>query len=279
MAALPVLAVCPTWAQAAEPWQARFAQLETTLGGRLGVFALDTATGRQLAYRAQERFAFCSTFKLLLASAILKRSEQDRDLLQQRLRYSQSEVVNYSPVSEKHVGDGMTVADLCAAALQYSDNTAANVLIKHVGGLAAVNDFAHGNGAPSFRLDRWETALNSAIPGDLRDTVAPQDMARALRHLAVGDGLARAQRVQLCEWLKGNTTGATRIRAGVPAGWGVGDKTGSGDYGSANDLAVIWPPGRAPLVLAVYTTRHDKQGEYRSDVIAAAAAIVVQWLG
>ena len=270
--------------RAAEPQTAALAKaelekLETGFGGRIGLFVLNTANGAQLAHRAHERFPFCSTFKVMAASAILTRSAEVPGLLQQRIRYRQSDLVNYSPITQKHVADGMTVAGLCAAALQYSDNTAANLLIRMAGGPQAVTAFARSIGDSEFRLDRWETELNTAIPGDVRDTSTPSAMGRSLQRLVLGDALAQTQREQLRDWLYGNTTGAARIKAGIPADWIIGDKTGSGDYGTANDIAVIWPPERAPVVVAIYTTQGRQDAKPRDDVIASAARIVAGWFG
>jgi beta-lactamase class A len=265
-------------AHAAALAKAELEKLETGFGGRIGVFALDTANGAQLAYRADERFAFCSTFKVMLASAILTRSADLPDLLQRRIRYRQDDLVNYSPITQKHVADGMTVAGLCAAALQYSDNTAANLLIRMAGGPQAVTAFARSIGDSEFRLDRWETELNTAIPGDVRDTTTPGAMGRSLQRLVLGNALAAPQREQLRDWLCGNTTGAARIRAGIPPSWKIGDKTGSGDYGTANDIAVVWPPERAPVVIAIYTTQARKDAKWHDEVIASAAKIVAGWL-
>jgi beta-lactamase class A len=257
------------------PTTAAFAKLEATYGGRLGVFALNTANGAQVGYRASERFPFCSTFKVILAGAILKQSEQNSGLLQRCIKYTQKEVVHYSPISSKHVDDGMTIEALCRAALQYSDNTAANMLIAQAGGPAALTAFAQSIGVTEFRLDRWETELNTAIPGDLRDTATPEAMAHALQILTLADALPAPQREQLQSWMRGNTTGAHRIAAGVPAGWQVGDKTGTGDYGTANDLAIIWPPSHKPLLVAVYSTQRDPDAKPSDDVIAEATRIVV----
>ncbi|HWT72512.1 MAG TPA: class A beta-lactamase [Oxalicibacterium sp.] len=257
---------------------ASLAALEKTLDGRIGLFALDTGSGAQLAYRADERFPFCSTFKVIAAAAVLAKDMQAPGLLQRRIRYAQRDLVPYSPITEKHVGDGMTVAALCAAAIQYSDNTAGNLLIDLLGGSAAVTAFARAVGDMQFRLDRRETELNTAIPGDPRDTTTPKAMGQTLQRLALGDALASAQRTQLQDWMRGNTTGDSRIRAGIPSGWQAADKTGTGDYGSANDIAILWPPGRAPVVLAVYTTRHQKDAGARNDVIAQATRIAVDWL-
>ncbi|GHD55610.1 class A beta-lactamase [Jeongeupia chitinilytica] len=255
---------------------ARFAELERRYDGRLGVSALDTGSGARLGYRMDERFAFCSTFKAMLAGAILARSVGDAGLLQRRIRYTQADLVSHSPVSGSRVVDGMTVAELCAAAIRYSDNTAANLLIRQLGAPADVTAFARSIGDDVFRLDRWETELNTALPGDLRDTTTPAAMARSLQALTLGDALPVAQRVQLQEWLRGNTTGAKRIRAGVPDGWSVGDKTGSGDYGTTNDIAVLWPPGRMPIVLAVYFTRPVQDAGWADAAIADAARLVVK---
>lgn len=281
-AAYPLLSACAAWdgkASAAAAARQRLSTIESSLDGRLGLFAWDTGDGRRLVYRADERFAMCSTFKLLLVSEILHLSAQQAALMQQVLRYRQSDLVDYSPLTEKHVDTGMSVADLCAAALQYSDNTAANLLLARLGGPAAVTAFARSIGDQQFRLDRWETDLNTAIPGDLRDTSTPEAMACSLQRLALGDVLAPAQREQLCLWLRGNTTGAARIKAGIPVSWIVGDKTGGGRYGTANDVAVLWPPQRSPLILAIYTTRREEAAPPRNELIAAAARVVVDWLG
>lgn len=252
-----------------------FDALERAAGGRLGVCAIDTANGRRAQHRADERFPFCSTFKAMLAAAVLARSVERPALLQQRVTYRQDDLVRYSPVTERHVGTGMTVAGLCAAAVQYSDNSAANLLLKLIGGPSAVTAYARAIGDDTFRLDRWETELNTALPGDLRDTMTPAAMAASLRVLALGEALPAAQRAQWIEWLRGNKVGDKRIRAGVPAGWRVGDKTGTGDYGTTNDVGVVWPPSRAPIVLAVYYTQTRADAQAKDDVIEAAARIAV----
>ncbi|RZT09853.1 beta-lactamase class A [Duganella sp. CF402] len=252
---------------------ALLAGLEKEYGGRLGVAALNTADGRQVLHRADERFPFCSTFKMMLSAAILSREPA---LLKKRIKYHKSDLVSYSPVTSKHVADGMTVAELCEATLQISDNAAANLLMKQIGGPAAVTAFARSIGDTEFRQERWETALNTALPGDVRDTTTPLAMAKSLQKLVLGEALPAAARKQLKDWMLGNTTGATRIRAGVPAGWPVADKTGSGDYGTVNDIAVIWPPGKAPIVLAVYTTQPNKDDKTRPEIHGEAAKIVIE---
>jgi beta-lactamase class A len=271
-------------ARAADTSEARsvegqLAKLEQTAGGRLGVSALNTANGTWIGHRADERFPFCSTFKVILSGAILARSTQAAGFMQQRIRYAQSDVVHYSAVTAEHIGDGMTVAELCAAAIQHSDNTAANLLIKLLGGTDAVTAYARLIGNDVFRLDRLETSLNDAVPGDPRDTATPASMVRSLHTLTLGDTLPIAQRTQLLDWLRGNQMGSKRIGAALPAGWTMGDKTGTGDYGTANDLAVIWPPSRPPLILGIYHTQPGQDAKARDDVVAAAARIVVGAVG
>jgi beta-lactamase class A len=248
-------------------------------GARLGVYALDLESGMEIKHRAEERFPVCSTFKVILAAAILKQSVQDAGLMTRRISYAKHELVTYSPVTEKHVEDGMTVEALCAAAMQYSDNTAANLLMKILGGPGAVTAYARSIGDTQFRLDRWETELNTALPGDPRDTSTPAAMGHSLQKLALGDGLPEAQRAKLVEWMLGNTTGDKRIRAAVPSGWKVGDKTGSGDYGTANDVAILWPPGRKPILLAIYHTQKAADAKWQNEAIAAAARVVLEAFG
>lgn len=268
----------PIWA--ADSLARQLEQLEHTSNRTLGLWAIDTATGKNLAYRAEERFAFCSTFKVILAGAILQQSQTVLGLLDRRIRYRLDELVVYSPITEQHVANGMTVAELCAAAIQYSDNTAGNLLLKLVSGPSGLTAFARSLGDPVFRLDRIEPELNSALPGDPRDTTTPYAMGVLLQRLLLSDHLPAPARQRLQDWLKGNTTGATRIRAGVPQRWVVGDKTGSGDYGVANDIAVIWPERRAPWVLAVFTRGPEREAALNSAIIAQATRLVVEsWRG
>ncbi len=214
----------------------------------------------------------CSTFKVILAGAILQRSTATPGLLDQHVRYTRQDLVANSPITEKHVADGMTVAQLCAAAIQYSDNGAANLLMRRIGGPAAVTEFARSIGDRTFRLDRWETELNTAIPGDPRDTSTPAAMAASLQALALDSALPAAERSQLQAWLRGNSTGAARIQAGMPAGWQIGDKTGSGDYGTSNDIAVLWPPTGAPVVVAIYFTQPAPDAKWSNETIAGGRA-------
>lgn len=271
----------PLWAQTANAKaniQQQLSELEKSSGGRLGVALIDTADNSQILYRGDERFPMCSTSKVMAVSALLKQSETDKNLLAKRMEIKQSDLVNYNPIAEKHLDTGMTLAEFSAATIQYSDNTAMNKILEHLGGPAKVTEFARTIGDKTFRLDRTEPTLNTAIPGDERDTSSPLAMAKSLQNLTLGKALGEPQRAQLVEWMKGNTTGGASIRAGLPTTWIVGDKTGSGDYGTTNDIAVIWPANHAPLVLVTYFTQPQQNAEARKDVLAAAAKIVTEGL-
>ncbi len=261
--------------------QEELKRIESAARGRLGVSALNMANDNRVEYRAEERFPLCSTFKVMVAAAILQRSASEAQLLQKRIRYKKDQVEKsgYAPVTQKHLADGMTIAELCAATLQYSDNAAANFLMTELGGPAAVTAYMRSIGDDVFRLDRWEPELNSAIPGDERDTSTPAAVERSLEKIALGNALATPQREQLVSWLKGNTTGGKRMLAGVPRGWIVGDKTGTGSYGTTNDAGIIWTAKGTAIVAAIYFTQNDKDAAAREDVIAAATRIVVAALG
>ncbi|PLR36513.1 class A beta-lactamase [Chimaeribacter coloradensis] len=255
---------------------ARLADLEHSANGRLGVTLIDTGNQQAISYRGDKRFAMASTFKVLLAGAVLQRSVAQPGLLEKRIRYDRAVLQSYSPVTGKHLDDGMTIAELCAAAIEWSDNTAANLLLTELGGPQTITRLARSLHDDKTRLDRWEPELNTAIPGDERDSSTPQAMAHNLQKLALGDALPPAQQQQLIAWLKGSQTGAKTIRAGVPAGWEVGDKTGSGEYGTTNDLAIIWPPHGKPLVLALYFTQQKADAQARRDVLATATRWVLK---
>jgi beta-lactamase class A len=260
-----------------------FAAIERDLGGRLGVAAIDLATGRIAGNRQDERFPMASTFKAILAAAMLARDVREPGFINKRLRYTQADLLSYAPVTKQHVADGMTVAELCAATVQLSDNTAANVLMDELGGPQAVTAFARRIGDTTFRLDRREPELNSALPGDERDTTTPLAMARTLQKLLVGDALLAAQRRLLNDWMMGTTTGDRRIRAAVPTGWQVGDKTGTGGYGGTNDIGIAYPPAgstrHGPVVIALYTHQSAKEAPSREDIVAAAARAAFAALG
>lgn len=233
-----------------------FARAEGDLQARLGAFALDTGDGRSWGRRADERFAMASTFKAPLAGAVLARVDRGEEDLGRRVRFERSDLVTWSPVTEGRVGgEGMSVAELCEAAATRSDNTAANLLLRSMGGPEGFTAMLRGFGDGTTRLDRFETELNEAAPGDDRDTTTPAAFAALLRRLALGDALSAGSRELLVRWMRANTTGGAKLRAGLPEGWLVGDRTGAGGHGTSNVAAVIWPPGRAPVVATVFITR------------------------
>jgi beta-lactamase class A len=260
----------------ADDAEARIVELEAKRGGRLGVAVLDTATGRSILHRADDRFALCSTFKLLAAALVLRRVDKGEEQLDRRIVYPVSDLVTYSPETEKHAGPegGMTIAAICAAALNLSDNTAGNILLASFGGPPALTAFARSLGDNVTRLDRMETALNEARPGDPRDTTSPSAMSADIHRILLGDALSPASRQQMIAWLLANKTGGKRLRAGLPPDWRVGDKTGSGNNGATNDVAILWPPGRAPILAAVYFAESQADAEARNGVIAEVGRIV-----
>jgi beta-lactamase class A len=255
------------------------AALEGQSGGRLGVAVLHTGSGGFVGHRADERFPMCSTFKLLAAAAVLKRVDEGKEKLDRRVNFTTSDIVVYSPVTKERVGgEGMTVGELCAAAMTVSDNTAGNLILASLGGPQALNDYARSLGDTVTRLDRIEPDLNEALPDDPRDTTTPAAMLKNIQALILGDALSGRSKQQLISWLVGNKTGDTRVRAGLPAGWRVGDKTGSGERGTTNDVGVAWPPQSAPVLMAVYLTGATANAEARNRTVAAVGSAVADRL-
>jgi beta-lactamase class A len=244
------------------------AALERRHGGRLGVAVADTATGKSFAYRGDERFALCSTFKFLAAAFVLARVDRKEDKLSRRVAYTKSDLVTYSPITGKHVADGLTIGALCEAAVTLSDNTAGNLLLDSFGGPAALTAYLRSLGDSVTRLDRREPTLNENRPGDPRDTTTPLAMLQTMRKLVLGTALSAASRAQLVTWLVACKTGHQRLRAGVPEDWRVGDKTGGGGNNATNDVAFFWPPGRAPIVVAAYYTGANASPAERNAVLA-----------
>ena len=265
----------------ADAIRARLEEIEAQSGGRLGVSIVDTTSGVHAGLHADERFPMCSTFKLLAAGAILARVDGGEEDLQRRIVYPESELVPYSPATSKHTRErtgnaGMSIAELCKAAITLSDNTAANLLLQSFGGPAALTAFARSLGDGITRLDRNEPTLNEATPGDPRDTTTPNAMLGNMRELLLGERLKSSSRVQLLAWLAANETGGARLRAKLPKDWGVGDKTGTGDHGTANDVAIFWPPGRGPILVAVYLTGTAGDAARNNAAIANVGALVVE---
>lgn len=251
---------------------ARLSALEQQHGGRLGVAILDTGSGLRAAHRGGERFLVCSTFKLLLAAAVLARVEHGEEKLDRRIVFDESVVLDYAPITKQHVGPpGMTIAALCEAAITLSDNTAANLLLEAIGGPAAVTHYARTLGDTSTLLDRTEPSLNPY------DTTTPLAMLADMQKVLLGDALLQTSRKRLTHWLLDCQTGLQSLRAGLPSGWKIGDKTGQWDgngAGANNDIAIVWPPGRKPLLVTAYYMNHTTDPVGRKAVLAEVGRIV-----
>jgi beta-lactamase class A len=233
----------------------RLVEIEAREGGRLGVAVVETGIGLKLEHRADERFPMCSTFKLLAVAAALKRVDEGAERLDRRIAFGPSDLLDYAPIAKAHVADGgMTLAEVCVAAIDWSDNTAANLILEVIGGPAGFTGFVRSLGDSQTRLDRNEPGLNEATPGDDRDTTTPRAMAQDMSQALMGDVLSEASRRQLEGWLIDDKVGDKRLRAGLPSSWRIGDKTGTGDHGTANTIAIIRPPDRAAIVATVYYT-------------------------
>ncbi|MEU0874500.1 class A beta-lactamase [Nocardia brasiliensis] len=281
--ALLPLAACSTSAttDSAPTTQARhdrLFELERKFDARLGVYALDTASGATIAHRADERFAFCSTFKGLAAAAVLQRNPLSH--LDTVVRYTEEDLTKNAAITPRHVATGMTIRDLCDAAVRYSDGTAGNLLLRDIGGPAELTAYLRGLGDPVTRMDRIEPAITEATPGDPRDTSSPRALGTDYQRIVLGDALPEDKRAFLRDLLERNATGAgaVRVRAGVPQGWKVADKTGTGEYGTLNDIAIVWPPDRAPLVLSIMSSKATADAEYDQALLAEAAAYVASTL-
>jgi beta-lactamase class A len=266
----------PASAQAADA----LAALEARHGGRLGVVALDTASGRRMVYRPGERFAMCSTHKFLTAAAILAMVDRGRMKLDRNVSYGRADLLDYAPITRKNADRGsMTVEALCIAAIDWSDNTAANLLLGLIGGPPGWTRYARSIGDTFSRLDRIEPDLNSAVPGDPRDTTTPAVMVGNLEAVLLGKALGDASRLRLTGWLLDSKITGTLLRAGLPAGWRVGDKSGSGERGTRNDIGIILPPKAAPILAAVYYTQSSEAPASREAVIAEAGRIIARSFG
>ncbi|RUL96570.1 class A beta-lactamase [Rhizobium chutanense] len=255
----------------------RLAALEKRTGGRLGVSVLDTQTSISFGYRGSEAFPMCSTFKALAAGFVLARVDKGEEKLDRRVTYGRDKLVDYSPLSEKHAGaDGMTIAELCEAAVTVSDNTAGNLLLESFGGPAGLTDWLRSIGDGTTRLDRTEPTLNEGKKDDPRDTTTPDAMLDTLGNLTLGSVLTEASSDRLIAWLVASTTGGERLRAGLPAEWKVGDKTGTGPNGSLGDIAVIWPPDRGPIVAAVYIAEATAPVKDLNPIFAEVGKMIVE---
>ncbi|WP_430482028.1 class A beta-lactamase [Rossellomorea marisflavi] len=246
-----------------------FATIESDYDARVGVYAIDTGSDQTIDYRSEERFTFASTYKALAAALVLKQNSMEE--LEEVITYTEDDLVSYSPITEKHVDTGMTLAELSEAAVRTSDNTAGNLLFEELGGPEQFQQSLREIGDDMTQSDRYETALNEFTPGNTRDTSTPAALATSLQGFAVGDLLTDDKRERLLDWMKGNATGDTLIRAGAPEGWTVADKSGAGRYGTRNDIAVVWPPDREPIILAILTRHDTEDAEYDDALIAEVA--------
>ncbi|MFD9858249.1 class A beta-lactamase [Streptomyces alboflavus] len=273
----PARSQSPSPAPGARRHRRRFADLEREFDARLGVYALDTATGATLAHRADERFAFCSAFKALAAAAVLDGNPLPH--LDKRVTYSRADLMKHAPVTARHVDTGMTIRQLCDAAIRHSDGTAGNLLLRDLGGPDRLTAYARGLGDKVTRMDRVEPAITQATPGDPRDTSSPRAFGGTYQKIVIGDALPGRKRAFLLDLLERNATGAERIKAGLPRGWTIADKTGTGDHGTLNDIAVLWPPRSAPpVLLAIMTSKAAKDAPYDQALLAEAAEYVTSVL-
>src|SRR5579859_2018944 len=255
--------------------QDRLRELEINVGGRLGVAALDMESDRRVDYHSGNLFPICSTFKLLLAGAVLSKVDQGTEQLSRTISFSQADMLDYAPQAKALLPKGqMSVAEACAGAVIDSDNVCANLLLNAIGGPGALTLYARTLGDKTTHLDRIEPFLNEAMPGDARDTTSPAAMLNDLGVLLLQNALQPASRVRLADWMVKSRTGGAKLRAGLPAEWKVGDKTGMGEHGSTCDIAIAWPPGRQPLLITAYLTDTGADLEQRNKVLSEAARLV-----
>ena len=257
----------------------RVSAIERETGGRIGVAALDTETGVHITHRADERFAMCSTFKLMLAAAVLSCVDSGAIRLSQRLRYTADIMLSNSPITAAHLQEGaLPVGMLAQPVVEVSDNTAANLLLELIGGPVGYTAYLRSLGDELTRLDRVELDLNSNLPSDPRDTTTPAAMLADMNKSLVGNSLAMHSRRKLLDWMRDCRTGRERLRAGVPTSWSAGDKTGTGGRGAVNDLAIFWPPNRRPILVACYQSDSNRSSDVLSTVHARIGAILASAL-
>lgn len=253
-------------------YNSEFSQLESDYGAKLGVYAFDTETNKEVAYRADDRFAYCSTFKALAAGAVLKQDSLEQ--LKQLVKYKKEDVLSYAPIAKDNVDKGMTIEEICSAAIRFSDNTAANLLLNHIGGPKGFKSALNQLGDSVTQPVHIEPELNESIPGDIGDTSTPRQLATDLQAYTTGNILTDDKKKILIDWMAGNTTGNTLIRAGAPKSWVVADKSGTGPYGRRNDIAIVMPPNKKPIIIAILSTHDTKEAKYDDELIAKASKII-----
>ncbi|WP_342735872.1 class A beta-lactamase [Bradyrhizobium sp. B117] len=281
LASLCWIAASPAFAAEAPP---ELESYERESGGRIGLYAENLATGAKLTWRADERFVMCSTFKASLAACVLARVDRGEEQLAAMIPYGPADLLDYAPVAKQNLAAGkMSVAEMCKAIVELSDNTCANLLLARVGGPAALTAFWRSLDDATSRLDRNEPELNRSPPGDPRDTTTPAAMAGNLKRLVVGEALSPASRAQLTEWMVGCKTGANRLRGGLPPGWKIGDKTGYNGKDAAGDIAVVWPkPDNrpdVPILIATYVQGGTPAAAQIEAVFARVGRMVAERLG
>ncbi|TKH22017.1 class A beta-lactamase [Bacillus wiedmannii] len=253
-----------------------FAKLEKEYDAKLGIYALDTGTNQTIAYHSDDRFAFASTSKSLAVGALLRKNSLEA--LDQRITYTHEDLSNYNPITEKHVDTGMRLKELADASVRYSDSTAHNLILKQLGGPSEFEKILREMGDTVTTSERFEPELNEVHPGETHDTSTPEAIAKTLQSFTLGTALPTEKRELLVDWMKRNTTGDKLIRAGVPKGWEVADKTGAGSYGTRNDIAIIWPPNKKPIVLAILSNHDKEDAKYDDKLIADATKVVLNTL-
>lgn len=253
-------------------YNSAFSQLESDYSVKLGVYAFDTETNKEVVYRADDRFTYCSTHKALIAGAVLKQDSLEQ--LKQVVKYTNKDILSYAPITKDNVDKGMTIEEICNAAIRFSDNTAGNLLFDHIGGPNGFKSALNQLGDNVTQPARIEPDLNEAIPGDIRDTSTPRQLAIDLQAYTIGNILTDDKKKILIDWMTGNATGNKLIRAGAPKDWVVADKSGSGSYGTRNDIALVMPPNKKPIIIAILSTHDTKEAKYDDKVIAQAAKIV-----
>jgi beta-lactamase class A len=281
LAAVAATSQNPALADPAEPpssVDASIQGLEQQHNAVIGIFATNLVSGKTVAHRAQDPFAMCSTFKGYASARVLQMAQHGELSIDDKMYVDPAGILPNSPVTESRAGGEMTLAELCQAALQQSDNAAGNLLLTRIGGPQAITAFARSIGDERSRLDRWETELNSAIPGDLRDTSTPEALGGGYRALLDGDVLAPPQRRLLEDWMRANQTSS--VRAGLPPGWTTADKTGSGDYGSTNDVGIAYGPEGQRVLLAILTRSqaNDPKAENMRPLIGEVTKLVLPTL-
>ena len=278
MLAAPALGAWPAFAaEAPAPLKA----YEQASGGRIGVYAENLRTGAKLAWRADERFVMCSTFKASLAACVLSRADQGRERLDAMVPIARADLFDYAPAAKEALAKGargLTVAQMCKAAVELSDNTCANLLLARVGGPAGLTRFWRQAGDATSRLDHNEPVLNRSPPGDPHDTTTPRAMAASLRAFVLGKALSDASRERLTGWLAGCQTGANRLRGGLPKAWRIGDKTGNNGADAAGDIAVAWAAPDEPIVIACYTQGGKPTGPQFQTAFAEVGKLVSERL-